>query len=396
MQTKNNLINFVPCFYASFFIGMVALEIGVLLPYLMYELSLSYTMAGGILSAFAIGNLLASLINSILIKRFGSKLIVTFFSSLICISFLMMALLPSYHLLYFIVLSIGVGRGIINIYIYSSANGKVEDTPIYVHWLSIIFAIGALGAPIMTSLLMYCGLGWRQVVYVFFSLSVMVPVLLATRKSAVSEKMKQNTSINISDNELGKIQTNNFYLRNPGFYIIGFTLFCYIGLENCVNGWFIQYFKDMNIMSNEYANTLVSITWMFVIIGRLVSAYFSTKFERRKIILINCIGAAIFFVLLIATRQLGVITVSIVGLGFFCAGIYPTCISSSKQILNGSASGMSWLLALASLGGIITPQIVGILADRLGLVTAIIYVIIVMLLMVAFAVINYFKRFSED
>ena len=167
-------------------------------------------------------------------------------------------------------------------------------------------------------------------------------------------------------------------------------------MENCVNGWFISYFKDMNIMTDAYAYTLVSITWSFDIIGRIASAFLSSKMQRRQMILINCIGSAVCFLMLISTKQLGMITVSIVGFGFFCAGIYPTTITSSKSVLKGSVSGMSMLLAVAAIGGIITPQLVGIFADRLGLVSAIVYLLISMVCMLVFAVVNFHKKYSED
>lgn len=62
---------------------------------------------------------------------------------------------------------------------------------------------------------------------------------------------------------------------------------------------------------------------------------------------------------------------AIAGLGFFFAGIYPTTVSSVGSIIKGSTAGMSLFLAIAALGGIVTPQIVGFLADRIGMTAAI-------------------------
>lgn len=56
---------------------------------------------------------------------------------------------------------------------------------------------------------------------------------------------------------------------------------------------------------------------------------------------------------------------------FFFAGIYPTTVSSVGNIIKGSTTGMSLFLAIAALGGIVTPQIVGFLADRIGMTAAI-------------------------
>ena len=74
---------------------------------------------------------------------------------------------------------------------------------------------------------------------------------------------------------------------------------------------------------------------------------------------------------MVSTKNLAVITVAIAGLGFFFAGIYPTSVSSVGAIIKGSNTGMSMFLAMAALGGIITPQIVGVVADYMGMTGAI-------------------------
>ena len=97
----------------------------------------------------------------------------------------------------------------------------------------------------------------------------------------------------------------------------------------------------------------------------------SSKVDKNKLILAYCVATTIFFFLLTATHSLPVITVAIAGLGFFFAGIYPTTVSSVGSIIKGSTAGMSLFLAIAALGGIVTPQIVGFLADRIGMTAAI-------------------------
>jgi len=54
--------------------------------------------------------------------------------------------------------------------------------------------------------------------------------------------------------------------------------------------------------------------------------------------------------------------------------------------------GMSILLAIAALGGIVMPQIVGILADNIGISGAIGFLIISIVLMCTCAVINLIKN----
>ena len=95
---------------------------------------------------------------------------------------------------------------------------------------------------------------------------------------------------------------------------------------------------------------------------------------HQRLIRINisgyCVATTVFFILLTATHNLAVITVAIAGLGFFFAGISNNSIMFGN-IIKGSTTGMSLFLAIAALGGIVTPQIVGFLADRIGMTAAI-------------------------
>ena len=116
----------------------------------------------------------------------------------------------------------------------------------------------------------------------------------------------------------------------------------YLGLENCVNGWFVTYFKSMGIMSSAYATNLVSVTWIMV----MLEGSYKAKTRVHQLNFSYCIATAAFFILLLATHNLAVITVAIAGLGFFFAGIYPTSVSSAGAVLKGSNTGMSMFLRL--------------------------------------------------
>ena len=148
-------------------------------------------------------------------------------------------------------------------------------------------------------------------------------------------------------------------------------------------------------MSPAFANSLVSITWLAVLFGRLLTALISTKVKKQNLILTDCIATALFFGLLISTENLAVITVSIVGLGFFFAGIYATTVSNAHDAIAGSDFGTSMLLAIAALGGIITPQVVGSVADRKGLTGAIGILLVNVAVMIVFSAVNAASKKSK-
>lgn len=344
-KAKSQFRLLFPCYFSFFVNGAMVLLVGAILPYIIEEAGINYSVAGGFLSAFAIGNLLASFVNPPMASRIGRKATIVIFSAFILI---------------------GIGRGSVSIINNAVVNDNSNGRPAALNLLHMTFAAGAFIAPFITSLYTSFGLGWRAAAYTIIigsTLSVILYVWMRIDYNwpLESKKAKENASDS---------NAKPFY-KNSIFYIMGFLLFLYLGLENCVNGWFVTYFKSMDIMSSTYATNLVSVTWIMVMLGRLLTAKISSKVDKNKLISGYCVATTAFFILLTATHNLAVITVAIAGLGFFFAGIYPTTVSSVGNIIKGSTTGMSLFLAIAALGGIVTPQIVGFLADRIGMTAAI-------------------------
>jgi fucose permease len=274
---------------------------------------------------------------------------------------IVITMLPPVPVMYAAFVLLGIGRGAVSILNNAVVNDNSDGKPAALNLLHMTFAVGAFLSPFLTSCYISAGLSWRAVAYTVVAGSSFAWLFYAMMK----------IDYNYAEKKRDTEKVKEVYYKNPIFYIMGFLLFLYLGLENCVNGWFVTYFKSMGIMSGAYATNLVSVTWVMVMLGRLLTAKLSTKIHKNKLIFSYCVATAVFFLLLIATKNLVVITIAIAGLGFFFAGIYPTSVSSVGKILKGSTTGMSMLLAMAALGGIVTPQIVGIAADGFGMAAAI-------------------------
>lgn len=378
MSKKQRL--FIPCYYAFLANGMMALVLGSVLPYLIKEAGINYSLAGGLLSTFAIGNFLASFVNPPVVKLLGKKLTSIVLSALIPLALFTITLLPPIPVLYGACILLGIGRGTVSI----TNNRVVNDydgSPAAINLLHTVFAIGAFLAPFLTGLFIKNDLNWRFIVYtvmILCAISCVGYALMPLEETDKEEKSKAKES-------------NMAFLKSIDFYIIGLILFFYLGAENCVNGWFVTYFKSRGIMSDAYATNLVSITWLVIMIGRLLTAYISRKISSQKLILINCIGTSLGFILLISNTNLLWITIAVVIMGFFFAGIYPTGIANAGIYIKGSTTGVSMLLAIAALGGIITPQIIGVVADHIGMTGAVAFLTVNVICMVILAVINSFR-----
>ena len=100
-----------PCYFSFFVNGAMVLLVGAILPYIIEEAGINYSVAGGFLSAFAIGNLLASFVNQPMASRIGRKATIVVFSAFIPVMLLVITFLPPVPVIYAAFILIGIGRG---------------------------------------------------------------------------------------------------------------------------------------------------------------------------------------------------------------------------------------------------------------------------------------------
>lgn len=383
MTDRIHFKKFYPNYYSFLVNGAMVLLVGAILPYLMEESGINYSTAGLFLSAFAIGNFLASFVNPFLTKVVGRKASIVITSCLMPLSLMGISLIPPVPVIILLFVLLGISRGSYSIINNAYINEKGDGSAAALNLLHMVFAIGAFLAPMILSFYFKIGLSWRSIVYtISIASTISIIMVFMLDLSGNGEKKRAG-----HDSENVPSRKKKFW-KEPVFFVSGFLLFFYLGLENCVNGWFVTYFKNTGIMSITFANSLVSFTWLAVLFGRLATAIVSTKVKQKHIILADCFAAAIFFTLLISTKNLAVITISIIALGFFFAGIYPTGVSNAGSVIKGSDLGTSMLLAISALGGILTPQIVGSVADRIGLIGAIALLLVNMVAMIVLALVN--------
>lgn len=272
----------------------------------------------------------------------------------------------------------GIARGSCSIFLNGTVNDYSNGDPVALNLLHMVFAIGAFLAPFVMTIYLALGLSWRSIVYTVIGLTTVSTLCYASLQ--LQEKKDTNKKT--------KTQAEYQCFKIPDFYILGFLMFFYLGLENCVNGWFVTYFQNIGIMSKNYATNLVSLSWLMVLLGRLITGRIASRIKSSTLILLYCFMTCLCYFLLIISRRLSLITIAIAGIGLFMAGIYPTAVSSCGEYVKGSTTGMSMLLAIAAIGGIITPKLVGMVADRFSMTSAILILVVNMFGMLALAFMN--------
>ena len=382
---KNREQIFLRCCLGYFFSGMATLIIGATLPHLMREIGLDYIGAGSILTFFYIGNFFGSFLYTALSARLGDKFSITLMTCLSFLSFVILINTPPLIIINILMLILGLTKGSITLFNNYYVNNMYENPAPKGAILNAMFAIGAFISPFLLSFILYLGFNWRYILGLIAIIAALVAAGFFTTDNETLLFYKNNAKGSIAN---GTNKDTEFF-KDKKFYINTVLLFFYLGFEYSVNGWFITYLKDTGIMSVSLATTLVSITWIAILISRLFIAKISQNISPKKIMVFDSLGLLTGFIMLISTKNVFIIVISLFILGLFMAPVFPLSYAVSKESLHGSAFAMTIFTALTAIGGIITPYILGVISNTFNMSTAVFMLIVNAILIFILSCINY-------
>lgn len=382
---KNREQIFLRCCLGYFFSGMATLIIGATLPHLMREIGLDYIGAGSILTFFYIGNFFGSFLYTALSARLGDKFSITLMTCLSFLSFVILINTPPLIIINILMLILGLTKGSITLFNNYYVNNMYENPAPKGAILNAMFAIGAFISPFLLSFILYLGFNWRYILGLIAIIAALVVAGFFTTDNKTLLFYKNNAKGSVAN---GTNKDTEFF-KDKKFYINTVLLFFYLGFEYSVNGWFITYLKDTGIMSVSLATTLVSITWIAILISRLFIAKISQNISPKKIMVFDSLGLLVGFIILISTKNVFIIVISLFILGLFMAPVFPLSYAVSKESLHGCAFAMTMFTALTAIGGIITPYILGVISNTFNMSTAVFMLIVNAILIFILSCINY-------
>ena len=375
------------CSYGVFIMnGMLALSIGSLLPFIRDERGLDYAFCGMIVSLHSVGNLVASFAAGMLPIAIGKKKSILFFNAFFAFSYLLIIMGGNKWLLALAFFLTGLARGATSNFCNTSINSLAPGSAGLINGLHAMFSVGAFTFPILLTVLTNTKAeNWIIAAYFMLAMGILSWILYFMHPIDQDKVEKKENG-----------DTNLGFLKEPLFYICVFTLFFYLCAEQGVIGWMITYFKDTNLLPESMSQITASVLWVMILAGRLLTAWLSSKHKKENLLLVMGIGLVGFFFLLLFSRSTPLILLGIMGFGFSMAGIYPTTVSFTGQIIEKYPMAWSYILTLASFGSIIMPSIIGKIAETAGIyygMSSIVAVVIIDLIFIL-TLFTYMKKHS--
>jgi fucose permease len=362
--------------FAFFANGLMAIILGVLLPYIRSEQLFNYTQTGLIFSAHQAGTFFAVLAAGVLPYIIGRKQSILIMAIAAVVGMVLMIFVNSLFLFIFAFALTGITRGVFN----NACNVIVADISgnrtASMNVLHSAWAFGALISPIIV-FLWVLGLGsfygWRLAaltVALFIALSVFF-ISRATLPPLPDKKEK------------GKELS---FFRTLSFWIPTMLLFLYVAAETSIIGWYVIYFIDAGTLPRGLTELVSTFHWVMMTIGRITVAIIAIRIRNKN--------RALLFMALAATISFGGMLLSsspipsvlfLLGIGLSMAGIYPTTIATMKGATSDLSLGFT--VAISGLGAIILPSLIGAVADIHGIaigISLILATLFIMMLLTVF------------
>lgn len=389
------------CYLTYFMSGVVIMCFGAIMPELIEQKGISYTLAGGLLTCLTAGNLMSTILYPTICAKFEEKYVTVALCCLYPICLYAFTLAAGLPILYVLIFLIGLNRGIITLTNNRTVNAATGNSPRYANLLHMCYAVGALLSPFLIALLTRVGISWETILRAIAIVTIAIPILF----SRVDRKMLAGVVVNTDTQPVNATSEKpdagrlKVFLCMAGFWLMMGMNFCYIGLEYTVNGWFETYLQQRGIMSDTMATMMVSVTWAMIMIGRIIVASLSGKIKSPYILSVISVIQLVAVLLLFNadTPEMVVVSLVILGLGF--AGISPTVIAYTGNLVNNSNLGMSVLTGFGATGGILIPQLIGIVADAKGFDAAIALMLICSIVLTILGFLTIFesgKRCNAD
>lgn len=370
-------------YYAFMVSGMMVTVISAVQPFLKEEYQLGLGTAGALLSFHSAGALVASYLAGIISLSIGRKKMSILLSSSIPLSIIILLFFKQPAMLMLAFFLTGFGRGSIANFANTAINQIAVGNSLAMNLLHGIFSIGAFTAPFLfVAFTTNDHSLWRYPLVVIALFGVILLIALSR--------------VHIHSDAPQKTAKNHDYLRSKLFWISTLMLFCYSCGETSINGWLVTYFVENGILSVGFSQVMASLLWLVILAGRLLCGYLSTRISRRVLLLSMATGYCIFFTFMLITRQPLPVSLSVAGLGFFMAGLYPTIVSNIGTVMQTSPLALSSMLTLVGIGQVASPAITGAIAEKTGILGGMAAISVPVAGCLVFAIINAACNFDSS
>ncbi len=344
-------------FMLGYFAYIMA-ALGPLMPFLRAELNLSYTIAGLHVTVFALGMTIAGALTDRLAERFGRAIVFWGGGLMMAVAAFLFINVPNE----FVTISSSFFMGMFGSFLQIMIQSTLAER--YGHLRSIALSEANFVASLSTALVPLAigfgessGIGWRVALWVGIATWVGLRFVYRHDNPPATQTRSQTTGAAPQARPMPRI-----------FWIYWAVIFFSVAVEWCIGFWGADFLENGVGLERVAASTLMAVFLGAMTVGRLIGSRLTRRVEAKRLLTyaggIVMLGFPLFW--LAQVPILNIIGLFISGLGI--ANLYPLTVSITTSVdpeRSNTASARSSMGA--GLAVLIMPQILGAIADRVGI-----------------------------
>lgn len=242
-----------------------------------------------------------------------------------------------------------------------------------VGYITSLFAVGALIAPLLVHFYQGQGYSWRMlfVIIMWPTLFTLFGLFLNEFQTkefsgfpedmiSYRDHVKSKELRNKNDSDKKRFR-GEFYL--PGAILLSLIMLIYVGFENGFTFFVDSYM--INEMGSSSGQFILSLFWASMIPARIIVGHI--KKNAKKGLIVSCGMIPVMTWIIISTNSPSWMDLLSALLGLFCGSIYPYVLNMSYGFSGGYTATMTGMITAATgIGGVVFTTLTGVLSDIIG------------------------------
>ncbi len=339
-------------------------SLGPAIPFLRQELNLSYTVAGFHASAMALGMIVAGLSADRSARRWGRTGVFWVGGAGMALGALLLVFARG---AVFTVLGAGImgALGTLLLIMIQSTlaarYGPLRATALTE--ANVVAAVGALAVPSMLGGFQAIGLGWRMALILGALLWLFA--FWRFRHTAIPERMHQAVAAARRADEAGDAHLP------ATFWVLWSVIFASVAMEWCMGFWGAEFMESSTGLSRTAAASAMSIFFGAVVVGRFFGSRLTRKYESTTLLLGALALVGVGFPIFWLSPSIAWTLIGLFAAGLGIANLFPLTLSAATGVASELADIASARVSMgAGLAIFLAPQILGTLADSVGIQSA--------------------------
>jgi MFS family permease len=373
--TYNRQLVFWTACLGMLLFGIGLIMLGSILPDLRLKHSLDAVEAGTLFSILPIGIIIGSLLFGPVCDRYGYRTLLAVSALLMFAGFEGLAFTNTSWVLTVSVFLFGLGGGAINgatnaVVADISTTGKGADLSM----LGVFFGIGALGMPLLLSLLK------KSVQFETIVAGTGILALFAALLFAVVRFPAAKQAEGISMKQVGGL------FRDATLLLIAFFLFFQSAFEGLINNWTTTYLTERVAAPPEAALMGLSAYVAGMTVMRLLIGSILRKMPEKSLLYMSFAITLMALLLFSLSRSVIPAASGLFLLGAGLAAGFPAMLGLvGNRYPNLSGTAFSFVLVIALLGNMLVNYTMGLVAETRGIENLVIFTFVELIILAVIA-----------